>query len=200
MLDVDAGVQDEWEPIVGAIGPKVRAARQRLGLSLQQLAARAGVSAAAIHKVERGEMVPTITTLLKITTAVGLPIGHFVESGDPPAPLAVHIPAHARPGIADWSPEARGVDGYAIAEPTARLRARGVVVDVEPGGGSGPGRAPRPGEELLLVLDGELEVRVGGEEYRVAAGDALHYPTDHAVQWHNPGPDRARAVWFAVRG
>src|SRR5687768_4744580 len=51
-----------WEPIVGAIGPKVRDLRQGLGLSLQQLAQRSGVSAAAIHKVERGDMVPTITT------------------------------------------------------------------------------------------------------------------------------------------
>ncbi len=70
-----------WEPIVGAIGPKVRDLRQQHGLSLQQLAQRSGVSAAAIHKVERGDMVPTITTLLKLSAALGTPIGHFVEEG-----------------------------------------------------------------------------------------------------------------------
>jgi transcriptional regulator with XRE-family HTH domain len=62
-----------WEPVVSAIGPKVREARQALGLSLQQLAARAEVSAAAIHKVERGDMVPTITTLLELAAAPGPP-------------------------------------------------------------------------------------------------------------------------------
>jgi hypothetical protein len=34
----------------------------------------------------------------------------------------------------------------------------------------------------------------------VRSGGALHYPTDHTVQWHNPGTVPARAVWFTVRG
>ncbi len=105
MVDVSAVERETWQPIVGAIGPKVREARQRLGLSLQQLAARAEVSAAAIHKVERGDMVPTITTLLKLAAALGLPIGHFVDDGARPAPVAQFIPAGARPEPpADWAP------------------------------------------------------------------------------------------------
>jgi transcriptional regulator with XRE-family HTH domain/quercetin dioxygenase-like cupin family protein len=198
---VEAAAQDGWEPIVGAIGPKLRAARQALGLSLQQLAARSGVSAAAIHKVERGDMVPTVTTLLKLAAAVGLPIGHFVEDGGPAAPIATHIPAGTRrPAPADWASAAQGVAAHAIAGPTARLRAGGVCADIAPGGGSGAGPAARPGEQLLLVLEGALQVEIGGESHRVEAGGTLHYPTDHAVQWHNPGSTAARAVWFTVPG
>jgi transcriptional regulator with XRE-family HTH domain len=196
-----AAASDGWEPIVGAIGPKLRAARQGLGLSLQQLGARSGVSAAAIHKVERGDMVPTVTTLLKLAAAVALPIGHFVEDGGPNAPIAVHVPAGSRqPPAADWAPSAGGIVAHAIAGPTARMRASGVTAEVPPGGSSGPSATPRPGEELLLVLEGELQVEVGGEGHRVCSGGALHYPTDHTVQWHNPGTVPARAVWFTVRG
>jgi transcriptional regulator with XRE-family HTH domain len=197
---VEAAAQDV-EPIVGAIGPKVKGARQALGLSLQQLAARSGVSAAAIHKVERGDMVPTITTLLKLAGAVGLPIAHFVEEGGAPAPIAVLVPAAAHlPPAADWAPGADGVSARAVARPTARLRATGVAAQIAPGGRGGPASAPRPGEELLLVLEGALLVDVGAERHRVATGDALHYPTDHPVQWHNPDDPPARAVWFTVRG
>ena len=196
-----AAASDGWEPIVGAIGPKLRAARQGLGLSLQQLGARSGVSAAAIHKVERGDMVPTVTTLLKLAAAVALPIGHFVEDGGPSAPIAVHVPAGShQPPTADWAPSAAGVVARAIAGPTARMRASGVTAEVAPGGSSGPSATPRPGEELLLVLEGELQVEVGGERHEVRSGGALHYPTDHTVQWHNPGTVPARAVWFTVRG
>lgn len=200
ILHVDAAARDGWEPIVGAIGPKLRAARQRLGLSLQQLAARSGVSAAAIHKVERSDMVPTITTLLKLSAAVGLPIGHFVEDGAPGGPIATLIRAGAAPPAADWAPAAEGVSAHAVAVPDARLRASGVSAVVAPGGGSGAVRATRPGEEVLLVVEGALQVEVGGEAHRVEAGDALHYPTEHPVQWHNPGDSPARAVWFTVRG
>lgn len=201
MVDVDAAERGSWEPIVGAIGPKVREARQGLGLSLQQLAARSEVSAAAIHKVERGDMVPTITTLLKLSTALGLPIGHFVDDAARPAPVARHVPAAERPEPqADWAPAARGVQGGGFANPGEHLRAGGVLAVVDPGGGSGDTRPLRAGEEVLLVLEGALQVEVAGERYSVATGDALHYPTDRPHEWHNAGPDAARAVWFTVRG
>jgi transcriptional regulator with XRE-family HTH domain len=200
MLYVEAAERGSWEPIVGAIGPKLRAARQQLGLSLQQLAARSGVSAAAIHKVERGDMVPTITTLLKLAAAVGRPIGHFVDDGAPPAPVATLILAEERPAAPpEWAPAAEGVAAAAVALPTARLPASGVLAEVEPGGGSGDARPLRGGEEVLLVLEGTLQVEVAGERYRLRTGDALHYPTDRPHAWHNDDPAPVRAVWFSVR-
>ena len=77
--------------IVSGIGPKVRGLRKQAGLSLQQLAEIADVSAAAIHKIEQSGMVPTITTLLKVAGALGRPVAYFVdeEVGSDPA---VHTP------------------------------------------------------------------------------------------------------------
>lgn len=191
-----------WEPIVGAIGPKVREARGLLGLSLQQLAARAEVSAAAIHKVERGDMVPTITTLLKLAAALNRPIAHFVDDGAAaPAPVAVLVPAAGRPAAPpEWVQGARGVAATALAAPGELVRAGAVAADVEPGGGSGGARPLRSGEEIVHVLEGVLQVDVAGERYPVRAGDTLHYPTDRPHAWHNPGPTVTRAVWFTLRG
>jgi transcriptional regulator with XRE-family HTH domain len=190
-----------WEPIVRAIGPKVREVRRQLGLSLQQLAGRADVSAAAIHKVERGEMVPTITTLLKIAGALGRPIAHFVDDVDQANPVAVHIPAARRPGAPpDWAPAAEGVVAATLALPDDRLRAGAVHAVIEPGGTSGGTQPTRAGEELLLVLAGTLAVEVAGEHYQVQPGDTLHYPTDRPHSWHNAGPEPVRAVWWLLRG
>ncbi|MCW2719056.1 MAG: hypothetical protein JWR81_2878 [Pseudonocardia sp.] len=201
MVDVEAAERNAWEPIVGAIGPKVREARQALGLSLQQLAARAEVSAAAIHKVERSDMVPTITTLLKLAGALDRPIAHFVGDGSRPRPVATLVRGEAHsPTPPDWAPAAYGVEGRMLAAPDARFRAGGVHAMVEPGGGSGDTRPLRPGEELMLVLEGALQVDVAGEHYRLDAGDTLHYPTDRPHEWRNAGMEPASAVWFTVRG
>ncbi|MGQ0670948.1 MAG: helix-turn-helix domain-containing protein, partial [Actinomycetota bacterium] len=58
------------EEIIASIGPKVRHLRPQTNLSLQRLAERSGVSPAAIHKIERNGMVPTITTLMKLAAAL----------------------------------------------------------------------------------------------------------------------------------
>jgi transcriptional regulator with XRE-family HTH domain len=192
-----AGAAPEWEPIVGAIGPKVRELRQQLGLSLQQLASRAGVSAAAIHKVERNDMVPTITTLLKLAAALGRPIGYFVDAAPGPKQVAVHTPAAQRPAL---PAPAAGVDLAAISGSPDRFRAAGEVATLAPGAELGAEVSPRAGEELLLLLDGTLAVEISGERYTLRKGDALHYPTDHRYRWSNPGRRRARLVRFVLRG
>lgn len=95
---------------------------------------------------------------------------------------------------------ARGVRAESVANPTERMRASGVAVVVEPGGGSGDARSLRGGEVLLMVLDGELRVEVGGEHYDVCAGDVLHFPADRPHRWRNDGTAPVSAVWFMVPG
>lgn len=187
------GDAEAWEPIVGAIGPKVRDLRQQLGLSLQQLAQRAGVSAAAIHKVERGDMVPTITTLLKLAAAFDRPIGHFVEDSGDGEPVAAHTPAAARGAV---HTEAAGVALGAISGPAERFRTAGAVASIDPGASGGA--RMRAGEDLVLVCAGTLAFEVGSERYTLHPGDALHYPTDRPHHWSNPGPEPARAIWISV--
>jgi transcriptional regulator with XRE-family HTH domain len=183
--DIDGST---WESVVNSIGPKVHALRQQRGLSLQQLAQAADVSAAAVHKVERGDMVPTITTLLKIAGALRTPIRYFVEGGAEPGPLAVH----SRGLQAD--PSAAG--STMISGPPGRFRATGTVTRLAPGARR-PGQR-RAGEALVVVVHGSLAVTVGGEGYTVAAGESLHFPTHVEYSWTNPGPGIAQAVWFTV--
>ncbi len=191
----DGGLARDWEPIVGSIGPKVRELRQQLGLSLQQLAQLSEVSAAAIHKVERGDMVPTITTLLKLATALERPIGHFVDDAAVRGPVASHVPAAGRTALRS---AADGVELAGISGPADRFRTAGAVATIAPGA-TGTG-TQRPGEDLMLVLNGTLDFDVADEHYTLRKGDALHYPTDRPYRWSNPGRSEARAVWVSLHG
>ena len=188
------GDEAERESIVRAIGPKVRQLRQDNGLSLQQLARRAEVSAAAIHKVERGDMVPTVTTLLKLASALGRPMGHFVDGDGEPATVAHPVRADDRPA----APSLPGVTQAVVSGPPERFTMRGRVADVEPGAEIALDR--HGGEDLLLVLDGSLDVAVADEQYSLSAGDTLHFPADHRARVHNPASTPARALWVSSRG
>ncbi len=184
------------QEIVNSIGPKLRELRAQRGLSLQQLAERSDVSAAAIHKIERNGMVPTITTLLKIAGALNRPVSYFVEEEQPDNKPVSFTPATARRNIYTSH---QGIDLAGISGPYGRFFLAGAVATVEPDADSGRKPMEHPGEELVLVLDGVFEIDVNGQTFRLSEGDSLHWRTDRPHRWRNPTAQDCRAVWLALR-
>jgi transcriptional regulator with XRE-family HTH domain len=182
------------EDVIASIGPKVRQLRRQKNLSLQQLAERAGLSAAAIHKIERNGMVPTITTLMKLAAALNRSVAYFVD--EELAEPAVLIRSDERKQV--FTSKER-LDLAAISGPYGHFFMAGAVATMEPGADSGPKRMEHPGEELIFVLDGMMSFEVEGEEYTLRRGDALHFRTDRPHRWGNPSTRPARAIWMALR-
>jgi len=190
------GAAGELERIVGSIGLKVFSLRKRMGLSLQQLGERSDVSAAAIHKIEQGGMVPTITTLLKIAGALGRPVSYFVEEDVGRDDVAVLTPPDEdRPVYTSH----KGITLNSVSGPYGRFLLAGARATVAPGANSGRKPMQHPGEELVHVIEGLLEFTVTGQLYQVGIGSTLHFRGDQPHTWRNPGATEARAVWMALR-
>ncbi len=187
LVDATAPVHDV-EQTVRAIGPRLKALRAELGLSLQQMSAIADVSAASIHKIERGEMVPTITTLLKLASALHRPLSYFVD--EPGDAGDVWYTAGGAGEIVDASP---GVRTVRVSGPPVRFRGEATVSRLEPGGAVALDRQP-PGEALLYVVSGTLEVEVAGRRFTLRRGDALHHLADRPVSWANAGKMAAEVL------
>lgn len=73
------------------LGAVVRAHREALSWSIHRLAREAGVSPAAVHKIERGQMVPTVRVLLKVAQGLRQPVAALLAEDDAAAepPFAV---------------------------------------------------------------------------------------------------------------
>lgn len=191
-----SGAPHHVEHIVSGIGPKVRALRKQGGLSLQQLGEQSNVSAAAIHKIEQSGMVPTITTLLKIATALGRPVSYFVDEADAATNPTVFTPADVdRPIYTSHA----GIELAGISGPYGRFQLAGARATVVPGASSGEANLEHPGEELIHLLEGELEFEVGGVVYRLGPGDSLHFRTVQPHRWRNPTTEPCTALWLALR-
>lgn len=189
-------IEEHVVGIVSSIGPKLKKLRQEQRLSLQQLAVKAEVSAAAIHKIERNDMVPTITTLLKIATALERPVSHFVENDDAaPEPVAF-TPSSERPAV--FTPHA-GLTLAGVSGPYAPFRSAAAVATVEPGAQSGSKPLIHAGEELVYMLEGSMVFEIAGTRHKLGRGDALHFLGDQPHHWENEGKTRARALWVALR-
>lgn len=186
----------ELTEVVSSIGPKIRELRTARQLSLQQLADRSDVSPAAIHKVEQGNMVPTITTLLKIAAALDRPVSYFVEEEASSPNYVVYTPSSERRKVYTAH---QGIDLQGISGPYGQYFVASAIAEVEPGASSGEAALRHPGEELIYVLSGTLEVDVGDHTYRLTTGDSVHFRTDHDHRWRNPTKRTAKAVWMALR-
>src|SRR5574341_735946 len=71
--------KQQVDRIVSKLGEKIKTLRTGKGWSLQELAENSGISAAAIHKIESNGITPTITTMMKISDALGKKVSHFIE-------------------------------------------------------------------------------------------------------------------------
>jgi transcriptional regulator with XRE-family HTH domain len=186
----------EVAEIVTSIGPRLRALRDRSGLSLQQLSDRSDVSPAAIHKVEQGAMVPTITTLLKLAAAFDRPVSYFINEEEAPPAYVYYTPARERPSVYT---SREGLQLGGISGPYGDYAIVSAIAEIAPGASSGEDDLRHPGEELIHLLSGTLEVTVRERVIRLTSGDSLHFRTDHEHRWRNPSNRAAKAIWTALR-
>ncbi|HEY7074650.1 MAG TPA: cupin domain-containing protein [Solirubrobacteraceae bacterium] len=183
------------EQAVSELGGKVAKARAERGWSLQQLARRSGLSPAAIHKIEKNGMTPTIASLMKIAGALGKSVAYFIEESEPLRPVTL-IRSDSR---ARLYTSKQGLTLDNISGRYGPFFVAGAEANVEPFADSGPEPMVHPGEELVLVLEGSMRFVVGGEQYDLEPGDSLHFRTTLAHSWANPSDQPARAIWLAIR-
>lgn len=176
---------DEQVPIGGGL----RRARRRHGMTLRAVAHAAGVTESFLSQVERDVASPSIATLRRIASALGLSIGEILDEAGPHGQLvrAAHRRVATYPGLA-----AR--DEFLTDGIGARLQV--ILSIIEPGGGTGAeAYAHESDEECLVVLDGSVDLWVGEEQYRLEVGDAIRYSSRIPHRNQNPGPGQARVLF-----
>src|ERR671939_1090008 len=67
------------DPAIQRIGPRIKALREGLDLSLRELAARSGVSAPMLSQVERGETSPTLQVAARIAAGLELRLSQLLR-------------------------------------------------------------------------------------------------------------------------
>src|SRR5262245_61502705 len=68
------------------IGPRLRAQREQMGLSLREVARRIGVSASLISQIERDKVNPSVSTLYALVQELRLTMGDLFATDDAPLP------------------------------------------------------------------------------------------------------------------
>ncbi|MFI5322481.1 MAG: helix-turn-helix domain-containing protein [Thermodesulfobacteriota bacterium] len=185
--------KNQIDHIVSKLGEKIKALRVEKNMSLKDLSGRSGISAAAIHKIESNGIIPTITTMMKISDALGKKVSHFIEEELEDKDVVL-VSSNKREPILTFK---KGLDLKAISAKKYGdfiMTAAYAVVDI--GASSGRQAMKHAGEELVYCLAGKVEFKVLDETYVLGPGDSLHFRTYLNHKWKNLGDTQAKLLWI----
>lgn len=184
----DAG-SSESAPIEVDLGARIRALRLARGSTLRQLAAQAGVTESFLSQVERGVASPSIASVQRIARALGQSIAELFAT-DETAGSVVRVGDRRRVVYQGLG----AVDEFLTRSTDGRLQV--ILSTIQPGGGTGEEAYSHDSdEEVVIVLEGVLDLWVGPEHYRLETGDAVTHSSRVPHRNTNPGPGVARVLF-----
>jgi len=178
-----------------AIGPRIRALREAMDLSLRDLGERCGVSAPMLSQVERGETSPTLAIAERIASGLELTLSQLLRLDEGAGVTVVRAQERRHGG-----PAGRGHRYEVLTPPLPGQRAEVAEHVLGPGATTaGPGDPPlhEPGSrETTVVTAGALRLVCDGVGHELETGDAVTFDADLPHHFENPGDGDAR--FFAV--
>jgi transcriptional regulator with XRE-family HTH domain len=174
---------------VDGIGARLRRRRRAKRMTLREVADATGLSEGFISQLERGVHSGSVATLQKITGVLGLSVGDLFEES-----------WSAEPSVHRFS-ESQGFT-FGVRARKSRLTPKQFqhlevfLGTLEPGGSTGvEPYSHGDSEELLLVLDGDVEVVIGMTVHQLGPLDSITYSSrePHRVTATSTTP--ARVLW-----
>lgn len=167
------------------IGPRLRAARQERGLTLDELAGRAGMSTSTLSRLESGKRQASLELLVPLTRQLGIRIDDLVPAEHPDP--RVRRPATTRHGhvVAPLTRESSPVQTYKVTFPPADAAPEPRVHD---------------GFEWFYVLSGRVRLVLGDRELTLARGEAVEFDTrtPHSISAVGTRPAEVISIFNAA--
>ncbi|MDQ3587415.1 MAG: XRE family transcriptional regulator [Actinomycetota bacterium] len=181
------------------VGPRIRALREGMDLSLRELAARSGVSAPMLSQVERGETSPTLAIATRIATGLEVSLSQLLRLDEADGVSVVRV-SERRAGGSRHT----GHRYQVLTPPLPGQRAELSEHHLEPGATTGgPDDPPihEPGaRETAVVIAGRMRLICDGIAHDLGEGDAVTFDADLPHHFENPGEDEAKMLAVVSAG
>lgn len=178
-VDQSDGAEDRARRAMTTAGALVLELRREAGYSIATLASLADLSPGLLSQIERGQGNPSLTTLIKLSQALHVPVGRFFNAHEGAGELVRHD-ARRRLLVAE--------DNLVYELLTPHMQGQLGMVRAQIAAGWDNESAPfqHPGEECVIVLQSQLHVCVNGRGFDLVEGDSLTYDSSLPHWYHNP--------------
>jgi transcriptional regulator with XRE-family HTH domain len=172
------------------VGERLREIRRMRRCTLRTVAERSGLSESFLSQVERGRSNASIASLRRIADALAVSVSDLFEPDARPQPRVLRRPD--RPALSF------GVLGRKLLLTPKPLQHLEVFVgELDPGGSTGPEPYSHgDSEELFVVLNGTVQLELGGELHELGSGDSIDYRSSTPHRISNVGAELAEVMWI----
>jgi DNA-binding transcriptional MerR regulator/mannose-6-phosphate isomerase-like protein (cupin superfamily) len=186
MLKREGKVRPATDGNAGAIGAHLRQLRSAKGLSLARVADAVGISVGFLSAMERSQMSGSVGTLRKLARFYKTNILNFFDASESSS-------RQVRPADRKVLEAGKGVRMELLAWGNTVMEPH--LFRIAPESGSGDPYT-HEGEEFIYVLQGDLEITVEGEHYRLEPGDSFYFESATPHRWKNPGRKETLVLWI----
>jgi transcriptional regulator with XRE-family HTH domain len=177
-----------------AIGPKIRTIRLKKKMGLVELGKHTGLSAAMLSKIERGQLFPTLPTLLRIALVFSVGLDYFFSgSRDKPVVGIVRrkdrLRFREKPDGSDIAYEFESLD-----YPAVERRMNAYLAEFVPVAPDKARPHQHPGGEFLYVLSGTLELCIGDDTHELQLGDSVYFDSSVPHSYRRAGAKPCSAI------
>lgn len=163
---------------------KIKSIRERQNMTIEELAESSGVKLDVLKAMENGEVIPSLTPLTKMARALGVRLGTFLDDSPQLGPVITRggksTSALYFSGREDVT-NATNLSFHTLGAGKIDRNMDPFIIDIEYED-SVKELSSHEGEEFIYVLEGEIEVIYGKDNFILEKGDSIYY--DSVVPHH----------------
>ena len=156
-----------------SVGKRIRTYREKFDMSVFDLAEKSGIDEKIINAIEKGQVMPALGVLTKISRALGQRLGTFMDDQFKPDPIITRAKDLVSAKVAKEGANQLGYASHSLALGKPDRHMDPFRIEFEANGVDEV--SSHEGEELIICIAGEVELTYGNDKFTLKPGDTAYY-------------------------
>ena len=178
------------------IGKKIKEFREFRQISIEALALSANLDVSQLEHIEKKGNVPSLGYLIKISRALGVRIGTFLDDHEQIGPVVIKS-GDEKTSMSFSTKDEKNkehLNFFSLASNKSGRHMEPFIVEIEPQKEPDYKLSTHEGEEFIFVLEGKIEINYGKDIFELNQGDSIYLDSVVSHNIHAAGNQIAKIL------